>query len=140
MLRTTTITLKIAAAVIWYIGAAVLLIKSGALFLQLHTKGLHPFINLVLIGTGLIIGWIKEKFLFSKACKQNLNRIDNLIAPRIWQFYRIRFFFFLFLMILFGAYAAKVAQTNTSILMALAVLETTVGTALALSSRHFWKT
>lgn len=87
--------------------------------------------------TGIILGWIKSTCLFDGACKKNIDRIFALASPKIWQFYRIRFFFFLCAMILFGSWAYAGARNHVHLLLGLAVLELSVSTALLISGRCF---
>lgn len=139
MLDTTSKTLIKLAALVWYSGVVVLYSKSSLLLLQALNGGAELLVILIAVLTGVVIGMIKAKYLFSKVCKKNIHRINALATPRLWQLYRKRFFFFLFLMVSSGKYLASVAQGNNSGLIALAMLELSVGTALLLSSRCFWE-
>ena len=56
-----------------------------------------------------------------------------------WQFYRKRFFIFLFLMMASGKYLSEVAHGENMALIALAVLELSIAFALVLSSHCFWE-
>ena len=131
-------TLKRLAAVVWYLGVGVLMIKSSALFLAANQSGAG--LNWVLLGflSGLAFGAIKARYLFVKVCRKNLRRIDALERPRLWQFYRVRFFVFLGIMVSLGAYMSNLAQGDYRLLLPLAVLELSVAVALLGSSHCFW--
>lgn len=137
MLTTSKQTLKRMAALVWFVGVVVLLLKSTTLFLQAIEEGVATPIVLVAIFGGILIGWFKAKLLFIKLCKKNLQRIRELNAPKIWQFYRSRFFFFLFLMILAGRYLPMLVQGSGVFLLLLAIVELSIATALCLSIHCF---
>jgi len=130
-------TLIILAAVVWFAGVIILLIKSFNIANEVFENG-APLIWVVsALFVGLTLGWIKSRYLFIRICKKNINRIRSLDSPRIWQFYRNRFYFFLFCMILFGNLAYDLVRTHNYLLLALAVLELSISTALFLSSKSF---
>lgn len=139
MFNTSTLTLKILAALVWYTGVVVLLIKSAGLFLEADRDGAGSFLVLSAVLMGLVIGCVKAKYLFTKVCKKNIKRINALKQPMLWQFYRKRFFFFLGLMISSGIYLAKLARGDYRLLIALGVLELSIATALLVSSYCFWR-
>jgi len=94
--------LKNLAALVWYVGGIVLLIKGGSLLLEaelLQPDKHWPWTAAIV---ALLIGGIKAKFVFSKSCRKNLDRIAALDQVKIWQFFRPVFFLFLLLMILIG--------------------------------------
>jgi len=82
---------------------------------------------------------LKAKFLFTKSCRKNLDRIKNLENPKIWQFFRPGFFGFLAFMILAGTSLSRMAHNNYPFLINVAVLDLSISTALIVSSRVFWK-
>lgn len=131
--------MKILAALVWYTGVAVLLVKSAGLFLQAHQDGAGSLGIGLSILAGLGLGLVKAKYLFVSICRQNLARIQTLETPMLWQFYRGRFFFFLAGMIFLGVSMARAAQGNVRLLIPLAVLELSIAVALLVSSRCFWK-
>ncbi len=139
MLNTSSLTLKRLAALVWYIGVVVLLVKSSGLFLAADRGGAGLLLVVSAMLSGLVIGWIKAKYLFIKMCDKNLKRINALKQPMLWQFYRFRFFLFLGLMVSLGAYLSKLAQGDYLMLIALATVELSIATALLISSRCFWK-
>ncbi len=139
MFNTSQFTLKILAAVVWYVGIAVLFFKSSNLLIEADKIGASPTLLAIAVTSGLLIGWIKARFLFIRACNKNLQRIDSLRKPMFWQFYRIPFFLFMGLMISLGSYFYKLAQGDISNMIILAVVELSVGSALLFSSHCFWK-
>ena len=139
MFNVSTNTLKIIATLIWLSGAIILYIKSFSLLIQ--TENLNPdqsWTWLALL-SGLVIGVIKTKFLFNRLCYKNLNRIYALNQPKIWNCYRIHFFFFLTLMVSLGAYMSRLAQGDYFMLLAVAIVDLSIATALLGSSLCFWK-
>ncbi|MCP4607904.1 MAG: hypothetical protein GY845_04220 [Planctomycetes bacterium] len=139
MLNTTSNILIKLAALVWYTGVVVLIAKSSALFLEALKSGADQLFVLMAILCGVVIGKIKAKYLFYKIGKKNIDRINLLINPKLWQFYRKRFFIFLLLMITVGRYLSVVAYGNNMGLIALAVLKLSVAFALFFSSHCFWK-
>ena len=134
---TTTGTLVKLAALVWYSGGVILLFKSTGMVREAKLLGASPDLILLAALTGVILGWIKSTCLFERACKKNIDRILALASPKIWQFYRIRFFFFLCAMILFGSWAYAGARNQVHLLLGLAGLELSVSTALLISGRCF---
>jgi hypothetical protein len=132
-------TLRILAAIVWYAGSISLLVKAGSLILE--ARMLRPdsdWPQLAMIA-GLFAGGLKAWLLFSKVCAQNLARIAALRTPQVWEFYRLRFYFFLILMIAGGAALSRLAHDNFPFLMGVAILDLSIGTALLGSSYVFWK-
>ena len=138
-MTTTSRTLKILAALLWYIGGIILVSKGGSLLIEADT--LKPAQNWtwLAIVIGLLIGGLKAKYIFSKSCKKNLIRIDLLSEPKVWQFFRPGFFFFLVIMIVTGATLSRVAHNNYIFLISVAILDISIATALLGSSYVFWK-
>jgi len=139
MFGTSARVLKILAAITWYIGGIILFAKGLSLLEQ--ALMINQEIRWIWYAflAGLLIGSIKAKFIFIKSCKKNLARIGSLDQPKIWQFFRTGFFFFLALMILTGVFLSKAAQGNYIFLISAAVLDFSIGTALLGSSFVFWK-
>lgn len=98
----------------------------------------RPWPGLAVIA-GLSIGAIKARYLFSSVCRKNLDRIASLKRPRVWQFYRLRFFALLGVAIIFGATLSRLAHDNYPFLMAVAILDLSIATALLGSSHVFWQ-
>jgi hypothetical protein len=138
MINVSTRSLKILAALVWYIGGFVLIIKGGGLLHEAATLKSHQIWPWSAFFSGLLIGGLKAKFLFSKACKKNLDRIDALNQAKIWQFFRPRFFILLALMILTGATLSELAHNNYPFLIGVAILDISIAIALLGSSYVFW--
>ena len=139
MCNTSIHTLKLLASLVWYSGAVVLSFKSSRLLLE--AQSINPdklWIGLAVLG-GLLIGSIKAKYLFKRLCIKNLKRIDALEQPKLWHFYRMRFFFFLLAMIILGSFISRLAHGSYATLMTIAIIEVSLATALLASSNCFWK-
>lgn len=139
MFNTNSSTLIKLAALVWYTGVIVLIAKSSMLLFEVHKGNTSLRYILMAVFCGIIIGKIKAKYMFYNICKKNIDRINLLTHPKLWQFYRKRFFVFLFSMIALGKFLAGVAQGNNTALIALAVLELSIAFALLLSSHCFWE-
>jgi len=137
MFNTSLRTLKLLAALVWFSGAIVLFIKSASLFLE--AEGINPDQpwTWLAVLAGLVIGGIKARYLFSRLCFKNLSRINALEQPKLWHFYRARFFFFLFLMVSSGAFLSRLAHGDYPMLIAVAVIDLSIATALLGSSNCF---
>ena len=132
-------TQKLLASLVWYSGAFVLSFKSSRLLIEAHSiKPDLLWIGLAILA-GLIIGFIKAKYLFKRLCIKNLKRIGLLEQPKLWQFYRMRFFFFLLTMIIFGSYISHIAHGSYPMLITMAIVEVSLATALLGSSHCFRK-
>ena len=95
MLNTTHYTLRLLAAMVWCSGAVVLSYKSTHLLLEAYSiNSISHWLWLTILG-GIVLGVFKAQFLFGKLCVKNLKRINALQQPKLWQFYRTRFYFFL---------------------------------------------
>ena len=138
MFDTSARILKILAATAWYIGSLILILKGGSLLIEAESLKPGQAWTWSAAIIGLFFGGLKAKILFSKVCKKNLNRIAGLEQPKIWQFYRLRFFAFLFFMVTIGAILSRSAHDNYPVLIAVAVLDLSIATALMGSSYIFW--
>ncbi len=134
----TNRSLRILAALLWYTGSIILLLKGSSLLSEAETlKPMEGWPWQVAI-LGIFLGGLKAKFIFNKSCQKNLDRIALLIQPRIWQFFRIRFFAALLLMVLTGATLSMLAHNNYPMLISVALLDISIGIALLGSSYVFW--
>ena len=102
MLKISKRTLKILAALIWYIGGIILALKARSLLIE--ATNLRP--GLIwpwgALASGLLLGALKARYIFINSCRKNITRINAMREPRIWQFYSPRFFLLLTLMISAG--------------------------------------
>ena len=139
MLNVSPKTLKILAAILWYIGVYMLLTKGWEL--ARNAQDLEPakMGQAISIVTGIMVGMIKTRYIFIRSCKKNMARIDALDSPKLWQFYRYQFFIALVVMILAGSFLSRVSQGNYTFLVAVAILDISIGSALLFSSWIFWK-
>ena len=132
-------TLKILAALLWYIGSFILLFKGASLLIEANTlkpeEG-YPWQVAVL---GMLLGGLKARFIFNKSCQKNLDRIATIVQPRIWQFFSPEFFVALTFMILVGTILSKLAQNNYAMLISVPLLDISIGIALLGSSYVFLK-
>jgi len=139
MFIVSALVLKILAGLIWYIGGIVLLLKGKSLISQallINAAQLWPF---AIAGLGIIIGVLKARYLFIKNGRRNLARINALSNPKLWQFFRLRFFIFLTLMIITGALLSAAAQNNYHFLLAVAGLDFSLATALFISGYVYFE-
>ncbi len=132
-------TLNILAAVVWHIGGFVLLIKAGSLLLEADSLRPEQNWQWIFVGIALLLGGLKARYLFSKSCRKNLARIKALDQPRIWQFFRPRFFLLLALMILTGAMLSRLAEGHYPSLIGVGALDLSLAIALLGSSIVFWQ-
>lgn len=132
-------TLIIIAAIIWYTGGFVLLVKGGVLIKNAYlidAQSIWIFIAPIL---GIILGLLKGRFLFSKSCKKNIKRISALTDPRIWQCFRPGMLIFLVIIIPTGAWMSRAAVGNYTFLCLVGALDLSIACALLSSSIVFWK-
>lgn len=95
-------------------------------------------VSMVLV-VAFIIGLIKSKYLMEKFCIKNLRRIADLKEPKIYQFFELRFFLFLALMIFTGQILSNFASGDYNYLLMVGTLDLTLSTALLKSSAVFFK-
>jgi hypothetical protein len=132
-------TLHILAALIWYAGGIVLLLKGGSLLAEaeaLEPGRIWPWLAAIL---ALFLGGWKARFIFGKSIKKNLARIAALDRPRIWQFFSLGFLVALAAMITAGATLSRLAHGNYPLLIAVAVLDVAIAVALLGSSVIYWQ-
>ena len=131
-------SLRILAALLWYIGSIILLLKGSSLLAEaevLKPEDGWPWQVAIL---GIILGSLKARFIFNKSCQKNLDRIAALDQPRIWQFFSPEFFVALIAMIFVGAMLSRLAHDNYGMLISVAILDIGIGIALLGSSYVFW--
>lgn len=139
MITTSTRNLKILAALVWYTGSIVLLFKGASLLVEADALKPDQSWHWLAITAGLFFGGLKAKYIFSKSCDKNLDRINTLNQPKIWQFFRPGFFALLTIMILTGATLSRMAHNNYPFLIGVAILDISIAIALLGSSFVFWK-
>ena len=139
MFNATPHTLKLLASLIWYSGFIVLFIKGGKLLLEAEKINPDQIWTWIALLTGLVIGIVKAKYLYNRLCVKNLARINALKEPKIWHFYRIRFFIFLCSMVALGLLLSQHIHGNYPMMITMAILEISIATALLGSSHYFWR-
>ena len=131
-------SLKFIAALIWYTGGCVLMLKGWRLLAEAEALQPGKPWTWLVAAVGVTIGVVKAKVLFVRSCRRNLARIDALKSPRIWQCFRPRFFLFLVVMIMAGAGLSRWAHDNYAFIIGVATLDISISTALFASSYIFW--
>lgn len=132
-------TLKLLAALIWYMGPIILFTKGGELATDAYNLEPQGWGRLFSWTVGIAVGLVKTRCIFLKSCRKNMSRIDALTSPKLWQFYRVQFLVALTLLILLGTTLSSISQGNHTFLVAVATLDISIGTALLLSSKVFWE-
>lgn len=139
MITTSRRTLILLSALVWYGGVIALGWKTIDLVQQVMGMNPNPLWPGLAVLGGLLLGGIKGKYLFSIACIKNLNRIAALESPKIWQFYRPRFFLFLCCTISLSRLLTSLAQGSYPFLLFLIVLDLSIAMALGASSLIYWR-
>ena len=105
-------------------------------------SGLDYFYSVVfaeeLANCGLA-GLVKSRFIFIQSCIRNIDRINALSTPRLWQCFRPGMLIFLAVVIPTGAWMSRAATGHHALLCWVGALDVSIGVALLLSSRAFWK-
>jgi hypothetical protein len=133
------LTLMFIAAIVWYGGGVALLFKGGSLVKGAFTLDSQSVWIYMAPALGILIGFVKARFIFNHACRKNIIRIRALGSPRIWQFFRPGMLIFLAVIIPSGAWMSRAAAGNFSYLCGVAALDLSIATALLTSSLAFWK-
>jgi hypothetical protein len=137
-MRVSHTTLKLLAAITWYVGGGILTYKGAGYLVHAGYSG-APWPALLAGGLGGGLGVFRGRTLFLRACERNLRRIRQLPDPRAWQFFRPGFFAALAVMIAFGGFLAWLAETGYWGAVVVGGLELVVGTALLTSGVAFWR-
>ncbi|MEE8356360.1 MAG: hypothetical protein V3R33_03540 [Anaerolineales bacterium] len=137
-MKTSKRILIVLSAVVWYIGG-VMLLRSGVELIgnaiELRPDGYWPWLSILI---GLALGIIQASTIFTRSCRKNLDRINNLENPKIWQFFRPGFFLALAIMISSGVLLDHWAQGNYFFMLGVAGLDFTLTVSLLGSSYIFW--
>ena len=81
-------TLKMFAAITWYLGGGVLLLKGISMLREARSLDPGSAWPGAAVAAGALAGSVKIKYIFDKSRRKNLNRIDGLSEPKFWQFFR----------------------------------------------------
>ena len=137
-MKTSKKTLVYLAAAVWYIGG-IMLFRSG-LELIIQTREMKSDIlwPLIIITLGIALGIFQVLFIFRHSCRKNLQRINQLEDPRLWQFYRPGFFLALAIMITTGILMDHFAQGYYFFMLGVAAVDFALTISLLGSSYVFW--
>ncbi len=131
-------TLKTLALLVWYIGFIALSLKSYKLFNEAYSLNNNLTYLILFLSVGLLLSLLKTKYIFIKSCQKNLERINNLKNPKIWQFYRMGFFIFLLGVISLGAFLSHMASGDYYLLVSVGIIDMALALALFFSSFEFF--
>ena len=132
-------TLKTLALLIWYIGVVALSLKSYKLFNEAYTINSNITYLIFFLILGFLLSLLKTKYIFIHSCQKNLQRIEALENPKIWQFYRVGFFIFLIGVILLGASLSHMARGDYYFLLSVGTIDMALALALFFSSFEFFR-
>ena len=132
-------SLIIIAAIIWYAGGIVLLLKGGALIKQAYVMDPDSLWTAIAAILGIGAGLVKGKTLFTRTCRSNLERIETIADPVVWQCFRPRMLVSLAMMISAGTWLSRIAAGNYTLLCLIGALDLSISFALLTSSLVFWK-
>ena len=133
------LTLMVIAACIWYGGGIALLFKGGSLVKGAYALDSQSAWAYAAPALGVLIGFVKARFIFNHTCKKNIIRIRTLVNPRLWQFFRPGMLIFLAIIIPAGAWMSRAAAGNFAYLYGVAALDLSIATAPLTSILAFWK-
>jgi hypothetical protein len=117
----------------------VLLIKAGSLLAEADSLRPEQNWGWLFVVVGLLLGGLNARYLFSKFCRKNLDRIESLDRPFIWRFFRPRFYMALAIMILTGMMMSRLAEGHYQSLIGVGTLNLSIAIALLGSSIVFWQ-
>ena len=139
MIKANRKNLKILSAAVLVFGGIALFIKGYLLLKEANQLSPNMEIISVIMAGAFIVGLLKSRYLISKFNRKNIERIDKLKNPKIYQFYEPRFFIFLALMIIIGQTSSFLASGNYNALLIMGGINLTLSTALLKSSVVFLK-
>ena len=137
-MKTSKQTLFFLAAAVWYIGG-VMLFRGGVELIR-QAVDLKPAASWhwLAIVLGLVLGVVQAATIFSRSCRKNLQRINSLENPMIWQFFRPGFFLALGVMITSGILLDHWAQGRYFFILGVAAVDLALTLSLLGSSIVFW--
>lgn len=136
-MNTSRRVLKTLSAAVWLVGGVVLLLKGNSLILGANGTNAGPVWAWLAYPLGLILGWLKGTTVFSRRCRKNLSRIENLQRPKVWQFFSPGFFLALGVMIATGATLSSMAEGSYPFMIGVGGLDLALATALFVSSTNY---
>ena len=131
--------LIITAAMIWYAGGLILLLKGGALLRGAYLIDAQSIWVYAAACLGIVAGLVKGRLLFRKSCQKNIQRIKGLAKSRWWQFFQPHMLLFLAIIIPAGAWMSYIAAGNYARLCLVGALDLSIAVALLSSSTVFWQ-
>ena len=131
-------TLKTLALLVWYIGFVALSLKSYKLFNEAYTINNNLTYLITFLLLGFLLSLLKTKYIFTHSCQKNLQRIEALKNPKIWQFYRTGFFLFLIGVISLGGFLSHEASGNYYFLISVGVVDMALALALFFQDFNFF--
>jgi len=138
-MKVSRLTLTVLAAFVWYAGGIALLLKGSALIKSAHVIDGQSLWILAAPVLGVMVGLLKGKFLFSKSCRKNIQRIRSLASPRVWQCFRPGMLLFLAIIIPTGAWMSRAAAGNFTYLCLVGALDLSISFALLTSGMVFFQ-
>jgi len=130
---------KTLALLVWYISFIALSLKSYKLFNEAYNINNNLTYLITFLLLGFLLSLLKIKYIFTPSCQKNLQRIEGLANPKIWQFYRVGFFIFLIGVISLGAFLSRMPSGDYYFLVTVGVLDMSLALALFLSGFEFFR-
>ena len=137
-MKTSKKTLVYLAAGVWYIGG-IMLFRSGLeLIIQARELKQGTLWPVIFITLGIGLGIFQAFFIFTRACRKNMHRINQLKGPRLWQFFRPGFFLALAVMITCGVLLDRFSQGHYFFMLTVGAVDFALAISLLGSSYIFW--
>ncbi len=137
-MKTSKRTLVYLAAAVWYIGGIMLLRSGLELIVQIRSLKEGTLWPVIFIVLGIGLGVFQALVIFTPSCKRNLQRINQLEDPRLWQFFRPGFFLALAAMISSGVLLNHLSQGHYYFMLGVAAVDFALTVSLLGSSFIFW--
>ena len=137
-MKTKKIVLVYLSAIVWYIGGIILGRSGIELFQQSTYMKPGEYWLWIFIGFGIVLGIFQAFVIFNRNCRKNIQRIDQLENPRIWQFFRPGFFLALALMISIGILLDHFSQGRYFFMLTVAAVDIALSISLLGSSYVYW--
>ena len=137
-MKTSKRVLVYLAASVWYIGGIMLLRSGLELIVQIRSLREDTLWPVIFIVLGIGLGVYQALVIFTPSCRRNLERINLLEDPRLWQFFRPGFFLALAIMITSGILLDHFSQGHYFIMLGVAAVDFALTISLLGSSYIFW--
>ncbi len=137
-MKTSKRTLVYLAAAVWYIGGIMLLRSGLELIVQIRSLKEDTLWPVIFIVLGIGLGVLQALVIFTPSCRRNLQRINQLEDPHLWQFFRPGFFLALVVMISFGVLLNHLSQGHYYFMLGVAAVDIALTVSLLGSSYIFW--